>query len=125
MDASHPEQDAEGPTASAFFALLWRALADLVGTPATATLLRRSLKHATPQHPRLAHVLIARAEFDYVFTLPPEWDKPSAAALEDLRALYAALCTLSQQLTGSVILRRLAALPELARLRPPSRENTP
>jgi ATP phosphoribosyltransferase len=111
------------PTATTLFILLWRTLSNLVGTPATATLLRRSLKRVEAQHPRLAGVNIARAEHDYVFTLPPEWSEPSDTSLEELRVLYTALCALSQQLTGSVILRRLEALSELAILRTPSHED--
>lgn len=124
MDKSSPPEP-EGPTASALFSLLWRTLANLVGTPATATLLRRSLKRLETQRPGLSGVRIERAEHDYVFTLPEEWSQASSTALEDLRALYAALCLLSRQLTGSVILRRLEAIPELATLRVSSIEDKP
>ena len=124
MDASHPEQGSGAPRTPVLFSLLWETLANLIGTPATATLLRRSLKRAVSRRPGLGGVNITRAEHDYVFTLPPSWEAPSDDALEDLRALFAEVCALSQQLTGSVIVRRLTAIPELAPLRSAPQEDT-
>ncbi len=124
MDASFPEGAPGAPRPSALFTLLWQTLSNLIGTPATATLLRRGLKRAAPRRPRLAQVDISRAEHDYVFTLPPDWAASGADSLEDLRALFVEIHILARQLTGSVIIRRLEAIPEFAALQPSSSEDT-
>jgi hypothetical protein len=115
MNEAQPDDGSRAGDALKLFELLWRTLANLVGTPATATLLRRSLKRAALTRSQLARVNIVREEHDYRFTLPPEWGTPSQEALEDLRALCSELCALSTQLTGSVVVRRLASIPEFAR----------
>jgi hypothetical protein len=124
MTASSSEGAPGAPRPSALFALLWQTLSNLIGTPATATLLRRGLKRAAQRRPVLAAVDITRAEHDYVFTLPQDWEGgEEEAAREDLRALFVELHALARQFTGSVIIRRLKAVKEFAALQPSSPED--
>ncbi|MET0402429.1 MAG: hypothetical protein ABW123_08490 [Cystobacter sp.] len=124
MNASFPEGAPGAPRPSALFALLWQTLSNLIGTPATATLLRRGIKRAAQRRPQLAEVDISRAEHDYVFSLPRGWEAGEEEAREDLRALFVELHILARQLTGSVIIRRLTAMKEFAALQPSSSEDT-
>lgn len=110
---------------SALFALTWATVADLLGTAATATLVRRSLKAASSRVPELARVQISKERLEYRFTLPPAWDEPRPENVEALRELMTELQLLLRELTGPVVVQRLRAVPELERskLFPP--ENAP
>lgn len=101
------------PSPAALFALLWNALADLLGTAATATLLRRAAKRAITREPVLAELVIARESLEYGYTLPSTW-KDGAGALEGpLRGLVEELLPLLVELTGPIAVRHLAQIPEL------------
>ena len=94
------------------FAGLWDALADILGTAATATLLRRALVRAAGQ-PGLNDITIAREDLTYTYHLPTSWADPqSAASHAALGALAVQLRTLLVELTGDVVLGRLARLSE-------------
>src|ERR1051325_7380679 len=58
---------------AALFTLVWDALADVLGTAATATLLRRAARRAAPRCLELGELAIAREKLEYRYTLPPEW----------------------------------------------------
>ena len=97
-----------GVTPAHVFARLWDALADILGTAATATLLRRALARAAPL-PGLDDLTIARDDLTYSYHLPTAWsDADSAASNAALRALAAQLRTLLSELTGDVVLDRVA-----------------
>ena len=90
------------------FAGLWEALADILGTAATATLLRRALVRAAPL-PGLDDVTIARDDLTYSYHLPTAWnDAQSDGSHAALRAITTQLRTLLAELTGDVVLDRLA-----------------
>ena len=96
------------------FRLLWTTLCDVIGSAATATLIRRSSERAAPRHPNLARVRIERVAFDYRYLLPSDWDDDaSAPSLAALRGLLCELHPLLVEMTGPVVVRRLAAIPEL------------
>ena len=99
--ATGSREDAELTTAQ-LFAFLWSALADTLGTAATAVLVRRSARGAA-----LDQLAVRREELEYAYTLPPTWSDPAPAGLEDLRELCRALRPLLVELTGIVVLRRL------------------
>jgi hypothetical protein len=88
---------------------------DLVGTAASAALLRRALKRASAKHPELAAVVLRREGLEYAWVLPAAWHAPERRdAVEQLRWLVREdLHPLFHELTGSVIARRLAQAPEL------------
>ncbi len=99
---------------TALFKLLWEALVDLLGTAATAALLRRAARRAMARAPELGELLIVREDLDYRYTLPPAWGDPAAAETQHgLRQLMVELVPLLVELTGPVVLCHLAQIPEL------------
>lgn len=97
-------------TPADLFQLLWDSLTDVLGSAATATLLRRSLKRAA-----LQGVEITRDHFEYRYVLPPTWSEGGEEAVGALRALGTELKPLLEELTGPVVLRRLESIPAIAR----------
>jgi hypothetical protein len=92
-------------TASEAFEVLWRALADVLGPTATAALMQRSVKRASASEPELSHVVIAREQFVYTYTLPASWKQ--TAPTPGLRQVVRQLWPLLSELTGSVVIQRL------------------
>jgi hypothetical protein len=94
---------------------LWDEVADLVGTAATAALLRRALKRASAKQPELAALVLRREGLGYGWVLPAAWHDPGRSdAIDHLRRLVREdLHPLFRELTGPVIARRLAQAPEL------------
>jgi hypothetical protein len=90
-------------------------VADLVGTAATAALLRRAFKRASAKQPELAAAVVRREGLEYEWLLPAPWYDPERRdAVEHLRRLVQDdLHPLFRELTGPVIARRLAQVPEL------------
>lgn len=116
--------DGEGSGAD-LFALLWIGLADILGTAAAATLLRRAAQGALARAPELAALRIARQNLDYRYTLPSSWVDPvSHHRSGALQALACELRSLLVDLTGSVVIQRLAQIPELRALVAAPREET-
>jgi hypothetical protein len=95
------------------FAVLWRALADVLGTAAAATLLRRAAQRAALRWPELEGLAITRERLEYQYSVPDSWQHSSTEPPPALRDLAGELCTLLIALTGSVIVDRLAQVPEL------------
>src|SRR5260221_10055887 len=73
-------------SSAALFALLWDGLADLLGTAASATLLRRAAQRAAPRDPELAELEIVRENLEYRYTLPSAWSDPAEGTQRALRA---------------------------------------
>jgi hypothetical protein len=94
------------------FGILWDELADLLGTAATAAVLRRALRRALPRSPELTELTIARVEHEFGYVVPPAFNVargPPASLcdlLDELRPLLV-------ELTGQVTLRHLDRVPEL------------
>jgi hypothetical protein len=101
--------------AGPLFTIVWRALADVLGTAAAATLLRRAAQRALPRWPELAGLVITRESLEYRYSLPAAWWKPSAVPSPALCDLVREVCALLVDLTGSVIVARLALIPELSK----------
>jgi len=113
-------------SAADLFALLWTGLADMLGTAATATLLRRAAQCALPGAPDLAALCITRESLEYRYTLPESWTSPVSEPCAALSALARELWPLLVDLTGSVVTQRLAQIPELRALGvPPGEERQP
>jgi hypothetical protein len=110
-----------GLSSAALFSLIRDALADLLGTAATATLLRRAARRAASLNPELAMLTIVRENLEYRYTLPPawnDWNKPlSSERPHDTQAalqhLVGELLPLLVELTGPIVVRHLAQIPEL------------
>jgi hypothetical protein len=101
---------------AALFALVWEALAEVLGTAATAAIVRRAAGRAATENPELIDVVIRCESLEYHYTLPYAWSQ--AAAQEErapvaFRALVAEIGRLLVELTGSVFISRLEQIPEL------------
>lgn len=107
-----PETEREGPTATSLFTILWEGLADILGSAATAALLRRAAKRAASRDPILNELDIRRAGLGYTYATPSSWQEEGSAAL---RELLHDLRPLLFELTGAVVILRLARIPELQR----------
>ncbi len=104
-------------SAAELFALLWESLADIVGTAATATLLRRAIKRAASQNSGFEPITVGRNGLDYEYLLPETWKQPgNEEAIGALRVVAAELRVLLVELTGAVVVRRLARLAPFRKL---------
>jgi hypothetical protein len=95
------------------FALLWDGLADVLGTAATAALTRRAASVAASRCPELAAFVVVRETLDYSYTRPAAWNEPGGSTPVALRELARELRTLLIEMTGTVVVRHLARIPEL------------
>ncbi len=102
-----------GPSAGDLFTLLWEALADILGTAAAATLLRRAAQRAAPRWPELLALAITRESNEYRYTVPAAWRDPGLDPPSALHGLTRELWALLVDLTGPVVVDRLAQIPEL------------
>lgn len=106
--------DQDGASAAALFDLLWETLADVLGTAATAILLRRSIKQAAARTAWSEPVIVARNGVDYTYRLPETWKQPgNDEAVDGLRVIAAELRVLLIELTGPVVIARLGHLAAL------------
>ena len=109
--------DQDVTSAAEVFDVLWESLADVLGTAATATLLRRAIKRAASQTSWPEPVTVARNGLDYEYRLPETWKQPgNEETIGALRAVAAELRVLLVELTGPVVVRRLSRLAPLLKL---------
>jgi hypothetical protein len=102
-------------TAARLFDIVWETIADVLGTAATATLVRRSAKRLSDRTRDHVAVVITREGFDYRYSLPDGWQRPELDAVAALRELARELSPLLVELTGRVLIRRLDAVRDLQR----------
>lgn len=121
-DSGDAHTDAEGAvrkpssgelSSADLFGLLWRGLSDIVGTAAAATLLRRSAQRALPRWPELAALCIVREQLEYRYSLPANWEQPVTQQFGALSEVARELWPLLVDLTGAVVIQRLAQIPGL------------
>jgi hypothetical protein len=106
---SHRDQDAA--SAAELFDLLWESLADVLGTAATATLLRRAIKAAASKTSWSEPVIVTRNGLEYEYRLPETWKQAgNEEAVGALRVVAAELRVLLVELTGAVVVARLGRL---------------
>jgi hypothetical protein len=109
--------DQDVASAAEVFDVLWESLADVLGTAATATLLRRAIKRAASQTSWSEPVTVARNGLDYEYRLPETWKQSgNGEAIGARRAVAAELRVLLVELTGPVVVRRLSRLAPLLKL---------
>jgi len=101
-----------GLSGTALFTVLWSELVDLLGTGATAALLRRALRRALPGNRELAGVAIERVDQRFGYTLPASFGLTRGPP-PALRALADELRPLLAEQTGEVAWRHLEQVPEL------------
>ena len=105
------------PTPGVLFELLWETMTDVLGTAATATLLRRALKRAISRHHDLSGLVIERNGFGYEYRLPDAWlEARGGQTLHGLEELVKDLQPLLEEMTGPVLARRLARVEPLRQL---------
>lgn len=101
----------QATSAAELFELLWETLADVLGTAASATLLRRAIKQAASQTSSSEPVIVVRNGLEYEYRLPETWKQPgNEEAFGALRIVAAELRVLLVELTGPVVVRRLGRL---------------
>ena len=109
--------DGDPNSAAELFDLLWASLADVLGAAATATLMRRAIKRAASRVPRPGSVIVIRNGPDYEYRLPEAWrQQGNEEALSELRMVAVELRLLLIELTGPVVVRRLARLASFRKL---------
>ena len=97
------------------FQLLWETLNDIMGSAATATLVRRAVKHASTRSSGCDGLCVIRERYEYRYALPESWSTAPDDGLASLRLLATELRPLLFELTGRVVLRRLHEVPQLDR----------
>jgi hypothetical protein len=100
---------------SDIFVAVWTALTDMLGSSATAALVQRGVARAARTHAAASQIVITRAEFEYTYEIPEAWSRPAADADAAMRSVVRELCAVLVPLTGTVVVRRLRAVPLLAR----------
>jgi hypothetical protein len=111
--AALPEPAGGELSSADLFGILWRGLADILGSAAAAALLRRAAQRAQPRWPELDALCIAREQLEYRYRLPASWEDPVTQPLGALSEVLRELWPLLVDLTGSVVIQRLAQIPEL------------
>jgi hypothetical protein len=85
-------------------------MANILGTGATATLLRRAIRKVAERRPDLKGLTIRKEALKYAFTIPDSWNEPQTTAMDALRDVTQALRPMLAELTGRVVLRQLEKL---------------
>ena len=103
--------------AAELFEVLWHAVADMLGTAATAALMRRAVQSAcSGGEGGLEGLLIHREDLAYTYQVPASWrNGGDPCGQQALRALSRELQPLLRELTGPVVLRRLDRLEAFRR----------
>lgn len=101
----------DGASAADLFDLLWETLADMLGTAAAATLLRRAIARAAVRTAGSEPVVVTREGLDYTYRVPETWRTAgNDEAVDALRIVAAELRTILVELTGPVVITRLGHL---------------
>jgi hypothetical protein len=98
---------------AALFAIVWDALAEVLGTAAVAAIVRRAAGRGAAESPELVELVIFREDLEYRYTLPHAWSQKEERVPLALRVLVAEIGRLLLELTGTVVIRRLEQIPEL------------
>jgi hypothetical protein len=101
------------PAAAALFAIVWDALAEVLGTAAVAAIVRRAAVRAAAESPELVELRVLREEFEYRYQLPAAWSHQTDREPLALRVLVAEIGRLLVELTGTVVVHRLEQIPAL------------
>jgi hypothetical protein len=101
---------------AALFALVWDALAGVLGTAAVAAIVRRAARRAAVECPELVDLVVLRENLEYRYTLPHHWSTTTQAAERAkgaLPVLVGEIGRLLVELTGTVVINRLEQIPAL------------
>jgi hypothetical protein len=106
-----------GLSGTLLFGILWDALADLLGTSATAVLLRRAARRAAATAKELDALAIERVDEEFGYVVPQSFNEAAGPPVA-LRTLAAQLLPLLREATGEVAVRHLERIPQLRRCLP-------
>ena len=112
-EPSSVDDASEAMRGAALFKLIWDSVADVLGTTAAATLLRRAAQRAMPRSPELGEFAILRIDTGYTYTLPRALVGKLEHTPVALRELVVELRPLLAELTGQVVVRRIEQIPGL------------
>jgi len=101
-----------GLSGAVLFSILWAELVELIGTAATAAVLRRAIHRALPRRPELSSLVIKRVDDQYGYAVPACFAPPSGPP-PALCEIGGELRVLLEELMGQVALRQLDRVPEL------------
>lgn len=99
--------------AAALFAIMWEALADLLGTASVAAIVRIAARRAAAESHELVDLVITREDFEYRYTLPDGWTAKEEQGLIAFRVLAREIGSLLVELTGTIVVRQLEEIPAL------------
>ena len=105
-----PAQSLRG---AALFKLIWDCIADVLGTTAAATLVRRAARRAMVRSPELGDLQVLRTDAGYTYALPRALVGKVEQTPVALRDLVGELRPLLVELTGQVVVRRIEQIPWL------------
>jgi len=106
------DDEAASLSGAVLFGILWDELVDLLGTQATAAIMRRALHRAVVSERALSGLTITRLDREYGYVVPPSFGNsigPPAALCELLEELRPLLL----ELTGQVAIHHLERIPAL------------
>lgn len=96
---------------SVILTAVWESMAEVLGTAATATLVRRAAIRATERVPELAKLEINRTDLIRYYRVPDTWcTAAEPSAYRELDALFEDLRPLLIRLTGQILVRRVDAI---------------
>src|SRR5512146_169071 len=108
----------QGPNRSEgchLFGWLWGRLSALLGTPATAALMRRAVSAAAQSHPDLRGIVINRERLTYTSRLSDQLCADDVeTSVPTYQALVREVLRLTGELTGGVMVRGLIKSEELS-----------
>jgi hypothetical protein len=93
--------------------LIWDTIADVLGTTATATLVRRAAQRAAPRSPELDELTMLRTDGGDTYSLPRVLVGKLEHTPVALRELIGELRPLLAEMTGQLVVRRIDQIPSL------------
>jgi hypothetical protein len=113
-DSGRPSaDDAAELRGAALFKLIWDCVADVLGTTATATLVRRAARRAMVRSPELGGLEVLRTDAGYTYALPRALVGKVDYTPVALRELVGELRPLLVEMTGQIVVRRIEQIPSL------------
>jgi hypothetical protein len=103
------ENERNEPSTAILFGAVWDALTDLMGSSATATLVRRAAKRASSTKSDIRLLTIHRPAFEYEYVVPERWNDDGHGR-DELDELMLNLVPLLAELTGTIAIRRLQSI---------------
>jgi hypothetical protein len=101
-------------TVAQLFDAIWAELVSMLGTTATATLIRRAVKRACVHNSELCKLTILREGWEYRYRLPSEWENLLPEEVPAFsKMVISELVPLLREFTGQIVLRRLGRVPML------------